>query len=284
MLQGAPSRTAVINAVQRGLHRLDDDQPWIVDDPFALVLVGPQWREVADRIRRAPAGSGPHRGRGYLVARARVTEDRLRETAFAQYVILGAGLDAYAWRHPDALRRGLRVFEVDHPATGAWKQSRIAELGLPSHDNHSFVPTDFSTERLADTLNAAGFDPAKPTLFSWLGVAMYLTIDAVEEVLRFVAACAPGSEIVWTYWPVPDELDEADVAFREELAARQADEGEPIVSMLSASLAEDITSRCNLDLVSHPHARDLARAYFVARTDRLAPASGERIVVARTLF
>lgn len=166
-MEAAPSRTAMLAAITRGLHRQAEQRPWILDDPFALILVGPTWPAMAEQLttlfperilRKTSAG---------IAMRSRFAEDRLTEGRFAQYVMLGAGLDSFVWRHPD-LVRSLRIFEVDHPASQAWKRERIAELGLPTYDSHAFAAVDFEVESLRDGLDAAGFDWEQPTLFSWL--------------------------------------------------------------------------------------------------------------------
>jgi methyltransferase (TIGR00027 family) len=128
-------------AVARGTHRLWDEPPWIFDDPFALILVGPWWEDIAAASR----------------ALARYPEERLLEGDYSRYVVLGAGLDSFAWRRPDVCR-GVRVFEVDHPATQAWKRDRVANLALPIGGQHLFVSVDFQTEALDDCLDSAGFD------------------------------------------------------------------------------------------------------------------------------
>jgi methyltransferase (TIGR00027 family) len=133
------------------------------------MLVGPEWPRISaarSALHREPilreAGA-------WVVVRSRYTEDRLLGGRFTQYVILGAGLDSFAWRRPDLLH-SLRVFEVDHPATQAWKHQRMAVLALPINDRHIFAPVDFETETIRGGLDAAGFDWSQPTMFSWLGV------------------------------------------------------------------------------------------------------------------
>lgn len=131
MNAGQASRSAMSAAVARGTHRLWDKPPWIVDDPFALILVGPGWEEFATASRALASPEIFRRGHAGVQIRSRYAEDRLLEGGYGQYVILGAGLDAFAWRRPD-LRGSVRVFEVDHPATQAWKRERAATLGLPT--------------------------------------------------------------------------------------------------------------------------------------------------------
>jgi methyltransferase (TIGR00027 family) len=118
--------------------------------------------------------------------RQRYTEDELDKAlarGVGQYVILGAGLDSFIYRRPD-LAAGLRVFEVDHPATQQWKRARLRELHLNLPSNLTFIPLDFEQQTLADGLRAGGHQPELPTFFSWLGVTQYLTEEAVFETLR----------------------------------------------------------------------------------------------------
>ena len=125
--------------------------------------------------------------------RQRYTEDELDkavERGVAQYVILGAGLDSFAYRRPD-LAGVVRVFEVDHPATQQWKRARVQALALPPPNNLTFVPIDFEQQALADELRAGGHRSELPTFVSWLGVTMYLTEEAVFETLRYVASLEP---------------------------------------------------------------------------------------------
>lgn len=274
MEAGRPSETAVLTATQRGLHRLEEDPPWILDDHYALPLVGPIWTEL--RARLAPVRAP----RAFTVARARFAEDRVLGGSFAQYVIMGAGLDSFAFRKPDALRAGLRVFEVDHPASQAWKRERAEHLSLPSSDRHVFVPVDFESDSTIDRLAENGFDPSKPSFFSWLGVSMYLSPPAIEETLRMVAGMAEGSEIVWTYWVHPDHLDEETRTFRAGVAQRAAESGEPIVTTPTPEEAEAFNERCALETIEHPTSDDLAARYLKGRTDGLVISSGERIILA----
>src|SRR5215831_11505866 len=112
-LEAAPSRTAMFAAVARGEHRIEDARPWILDDPFALVLVGPVWEQIQAQLRAVFPERLARRTRAGVALRSRYAEDRLLRREFDQYVLLGAGLDSFGWRYPD-LAGSLRVFEVDH--------------------------------------------------------------------------------------------------------------------------------------------------------------------------
>ena len=135
----------MLAAVARGLLRMEATTPWVLDDAFALLLVGPLWHE----LREGLFSLFPRQVIREIVAavctRSRYAEDRLATGAFAQYVILGAGLDSFAWRRPDLLR-SLKVFEIDHPASQAWKLERVRDLALPLSDSQVFVPVDFEAE------------------------------------------------------------------------------------------------------------------------------------------
>ena len=128
--------------------------------------------------------------------RSRYTEDELSKAlarGIKQYVILGAGLDSFAYRRRD-LADVLRVFEVDHPATQQWKRVRLQELGIELPPNLTFIPINFEQQTVTAALQAGGYWPEEPAFFSWLGVIGYLTEEATFKTLREVVAAAPGSE------------------------------------------------------------------------------------------
>ena len=279
-MEGEPSRTAIATAVARGRHRLHDDPPWVLDDPFALSLAGPIWRLVE---RRALKYYPPPVDRAYragIVLRSRYTEDRLVERRFAQYVLLGAGLDAFVWRRPDVVRT-LRIFEVDHPESQRAKRERAAELALPEPPEVVYVPVDFEVDALADRLDDAGIDWSSPTLFSWLGVTMYLSLPAIDLALRTVTRCTPGSEIVFTYAPARTTLDDVGRQFDEVAGRFAAEAGEPMVTYLSRPEVERVVERAGLEVAAHPHREELVSRYFSTRGDALEPFTAESLLAAR---
>jgi methyltransferase (TIGR00027 family) len=164
----------------------------------------------------------------YIAARSRIAEDALGAAVargVRQYVVLGSGLDTFALRNPHTAA-GLTVFEVDHPATQAWKRERIAEAGLPTPPALTFTPIDFEHQTLADGLTQAGFDAASPAFFSWLGVVPYLSREAVFATLAFIAG-VPGGEVVLDYGDPPAALPPEQRKAYEQRAARVAALGEP---------------------------------------------------------
>ena len=123
-------------------------------------------------------------------------------TGTKQYVILGAGLDTFAFRNADFLAK-YRVFEVDHPLTQQDKKARIARAGWAVPENLTFVPVDFTEDSLTERLIAGGFDKSVKSFFSWLGVTYYLSEEEIDKMLEELSAlCADGSTLVFDY---PDE-------------------------------------------------------------------------------
>src|SRR6478752_638977 len=181
MLEQEPSRTAWMAATHRAAHQVLE-RGLIFSDPLALRILG----QDADTVARDALAHPERRGmRAFIAARAQLAESALaagvERRGVGQLVVLGAGLDTFAYRNPLADR--LRVFEVDHPATQAWKRRRLDEAGIAAPDGVVYAPVDFEREALLDGLAAAGLDPARRTFFMWLGVVPYLTSEAVRATL-----------------------------------------------------------------------------------------------------
>jgi methyltransferase (TIGR00027 family) len=279
MQRGEPSQTAKLAAIARGQHRLRYQRPWILDDPYALSLVGPTWEDLWAGMRAIfPDRAGDEATSG-IVARSRYVEDLLEEGTFAQYVILGAGLDSFAWRRPD-LMASTRLFEVDHPATQTWKRERAEAMALPRAEQHVFAPVDFERETLEGGLASVGFDPTASTLFSWLAVMPYLTLDAIETTLRGLAHMAPGSQIALSYGVREEYLDPVGREFTSLLRVLAMQRGEPIVTLLSPGDAEDLLARCGLTVIDHLDRDALCERYLAGRDDVPPPYTTERVLTA----
>ena len=229
MIEGRASETALRAARCRARHQVWD-QPRVLDDPLAVRILGDEGRqlessEVANRGLESSM-------RGGIVARSRLCEDALAEAVargVRQYVIVGAGLDTFAYRNPFAAL-GLRVFEVDHPATQAFKRQRLAEAGIAVPAGVSYVAADLTQQSLADALADAGLDTGQPVFFAWLGVLYYLPLGHVETTLRYMASAAPGSTVVFDCWHQPHPLDLAGRLLLRVLGRRYAKLGEPWVT------------------------------------------------------
>jgi methyltransferase (TIGR00027 family) len=228
MQPGQPSRTALGAAGLRAAHQVLDGAA-IFADPLALRILG---ADADDLVREAQAEADPFRQRlrWFIAIRSRIAEDALAAAikhGVRQLVVLGAGLDTYAYRGPHA--QDLRIFEVDHPATQAWKRQRLAEAGIPLPASLTFVAIDFERATLAGGLAAAGFDPELQTFFTWLGVVPYLTDDAIFSTLGFIAGLPGGAHVVFDYVNPPDTMTEPGRrAMHEALIARVAAAGEQL--------------------------------------------------------
>ena len=180
MKAGRPSTTAQSVAIRRAEHQLFDF-PHVLDDPIALRIIGPEGAaSIALRCWFAYF-PGPRAMRAFMAARSRYAEDQLARaiaSGTAQYVVLGAGLDTFAYRNPYT-DSALRVFEVDHPDTQAWKRHRLASTAIPIPYPVTFVPVDFGRQEPETELEKAGFKPDEPAFFSWLGVTPYLSKEIV---------------------------------------------------------------------------------------------------------
>ncbi len=227
------SATALRTAYLRAAHQVLDGEPRILDDPFAVLLLGPaamqRIKDTADRYQ------SPERRalRAHVVLRSRFAEDRLAAAfprGVTQYVILGAGFDTFALRQP-AWAHGLKILEVDHSGTQELKRAHLAAAGLAMPANADFADIDFEHESLSDGLLRHHFSLAEPTFFSWLGVTMYLKEDAIDAVLRSVAGFPAGSEIVLTFAPPGDSPSPFD--------HRAANLGEPWVSYFEPDALEE---------------------------------------------
>jgi methyltransferase (TIGR00027 family) len=276
-----PSLTAYGAALHRAAHQVVDVPP-VFTDPLALRIVGP---EVADELR---AGRDRHteiaasRMRAFLAVRSRYTEDCFAQAAaggVAQYVVLGAGLDTFAYRTD---RRDLRIFEVDHPATQGWKRERLASAGIGIPETLTYAPVDFERETLHEGLKRAGLDFDRPAFFAWLGVVPYLSREAIDATLGFVAReTKRTSEILFDY---AEPMEGRSAAQREalaELARRVAEIGEPLRSFFKPDdLQRDLRAH-GFSFVEDADTAALTARYFLNRTDGLALGGTAHIMRAR---
>jgi methyltransferase (TIGR00027 family) len=273
-----PDSTAVRTALWRALHVEVDAPPHVLVDRIGLQLAepDPDWRSRGDMHP-----DGTRAFRASIVARARYLDDLVAEHAAAgvgQYVILGAGLDTFAQRHPDV---AVRIFEVDQPGTQEWKRRRLTEIGYPPGENLRFVRVDFeSGEAFLDTLRANGFDADRSAVVSSTGVSMYLTKEATEATLRQVAAWADGSVLAMTFMLPLDMVDVSERPIQESVEAAAAGSGTPFISHYAPDEMTDMCRAAGFSAVQHVSPADLTARYFAGRTDGLRPPSAEQLIVA----
>ena len=278
-----PSPTALRVAMKRAVHQLLDD-PKVFDDHLALRIIG---KEHASALQADPrqfeATPLSSYLRAFVAARSRYVEDELAlgvRRGVCQYVILGAGLDTFAYRNPYP-QGVLHVFEVDQPATQTWKRALLEEAGIVIPGDLTFAPVDFETQTLAKELVGAGYDPAKSTLFSWLGVTEYLTIEAVMATLRFVSSGPMGSGIIFDYILSPSLLTPAKRSHFDALAQRVAAAGEPWQAFFDpAFLTEDLRAM-GFGYVEDNGPEEINTRYFEARKNGLRVGSLSHIMSAR---
>jgi methyltransferase (TIGR00027 family) len=270
MRESGPSRTALRVAVRRAAHQLFD-APLVLDDPVALRIIG------EDAASRLTTRANEHRGRiaralrAFMVVRSRLAEDELARAisrGAAQYVILGAGLDTFAYRNPYA-NVTLRVFEVDHPATQEWKRRLLAAAAIAIPSTLTYAPVDFEQHTLADGLAQVRFDPQIPTFFSWLGVTMYLTQDAVDATLRFAASTPRGGGIVFDYGVATSRLGWTGRLALGALSRRVAAAGEPFQTLFDPPEIRRRLSSFGCHSIADLGADELNARYFRNRSDGL---------------
>jgi methyltransferase (TIGR00027 family) len=278
MQTGQPSRTALGAAIHRAAHQTLEGGR-IFNDPMARVVLGPEADALISAVSADPA---QRQMRVFMAARSRFAEDSLDRAVsrgVRQVVILGAGLDTFSLRNPHA-PLGLRVFEVDHPATQAWKRDRLQEANLAIPAMLTFAPVDFTCQDLAQELAAAGFHADQPAFFCWLGVVPYLRREAIASILRFIAGL-PGAEVVFDY---SEPLENYSVARRANVAAvaaRTAAIGEPWLSYFDpAELARDLRQH-GFDELEDLGLGDIAVRYLGAPKPDGAAEAGPHVIHAR---
>ncbi|MFM0209963.1 class I SAM-dependent methyltransferase [Paraburkholderia sediminicola] len=237
MKEQEPSRTALAAATHRAVHQVVEKGK-IFSDPLALAIVGMKAEDVQhdDELQMSRRGI-----RLFIAARSSYAEAALaravEQRGVRQVVILGAGLDTFAYR--SRLPGNTRIFEVDHPATQAWKRRRLEQAGIERPDSLIFAPVDFENDTLLDGLDAVGFDSTQRTFFIWFGVVPYLTEEAIDLTLGAIASLAGGAEVVFDYSDPPSSFSMELLALHEARAARVAAVGEPFLSYFEPPALHD---------------------------------------------
>lgn len=280
MKQGIPSRTARGVAIRRAAHQLLD-HPRLFEDPLALAILG---QETARLLEADPARfeNSPHL-RAFVAVRSRFAEEEL-EAAFQrgarQFVLLGAGLDTFAYRNPFAAS-GLRVFEVDHPATQTWKRELLVEAGTAEPPSLTFVPLDFEKRSLAAALEQAEFRTDQPGFFSWLGVVPYLTLETAQATLSWIGSLPAESGVVFDYAISPASLGELQKRAFDALANRVARAGEPFRLFFEPAELARMLGESGFRVIEDLDASEIDRRYFGGRLDGLRVGGLAHLVSAR---
>ena len=303
---GQPSLTALTAAAARAAHLIVDGKPVIFADTLAEAMLG----ERAEEFIAYHRAHGTHPvlagARTQVTCRSRYAEDRLARVigrGIGQYVLLGAGLDSFAYRSPLAGR--VRVFEIDHPATQEYKRRALGVAGSAgaaagssgtaagsggaaagriraAADGVTFVPVDFARDSLADALGRAGFDAARPAFVSWLGVTMYLESSAIEATVSVLGGFAPGSEIVVDYMLPAGLRDAAGQTYADLVGQVAAERGEPWLSVFAPEAMAALLARHGFGPARDVGQRDMIPAAAWDRSDALQPAELSHIAHAAT--
>jgi methyltransferase (TIGR00027 family) len=270
MIEAQASKTALRVALRRAAHQVHDSKPLVFDDPLAVKILGPAY---AEELRRTPEASRqPYSAamRAWMVGRARLAEDALaagvRELGVKQYLVLGAGLDTFSCRNPYA---DVQVFEVDHPATQAWKTVMLKAAGIAPPETAHFVAVDFERDSLRARLKSAGFDTTAATVTAWLGVVPYLTEEAFRATMRVLAGFAEGSEVVFDYAQPREVLSEREQLMQDSLRARVALAGEPFQLFFTPEQLQQELEWLGMRVVEDLDGETITGRYFAGRTDGL---------------
>jgi methyltransferase (TIGR00027 family) len=262
--------------MRRAAHQIVD-RPIVFTDPLAIQMVGGDQNFAPFKTRDSRSM------RLFVSVRSRFAEDELAVSFRAgvrQYVLLGAGLDTFAYRNPYS--PALQVFEADHPDTQAWKRERLRVNGIVVPESVRFVSVDLERKRLADELALEpDFDLHSKAFFACLGVVPYLTQEAFETTLRLIASMPVGSGIVFDYSVPPDLLNEADRVRLKELAERVAAVGETFRLFLAPQDLHQLLGGLGFTRVEDLERDEINTRYFPDGAPGIETASGH-LVSART--
>lgn len=284
-VDASPSFTALTAAAARAAHLVVDQPPYIFSDTAAAAILG----ELAAGLVRYHEDHPGHpilaTARGQVLCRSRYAETHLAAAVAAgvrQYVLLGAGLDTFACR--SSLAGELAIWEVDHPATQAWKRSALAAAQIDTGRSVTFIPAELGSGSLAACLGAGGFEFGQAAVISWLGVTMYLDDHAIRDTLSALSDCAPGTELILDYMLPAGLRDETADGYVSQVAAAAADRGEPWLTFASPADITTLLAEFGFSIVEHVRQRDAIAADLWHRSDALRPAELSMIARARRQF
>jgi methyltransferase (TIGR00027 family) len=272
---GEPSQTARRAAAYRAIHQTLDGG-MIFRDPLASRILDDATRATLDEVAADPSLRPM---RLLIAARSRFSEDTLATCVARgarQIVVLGAGLDTFSLRNPHE-GEGVRVYEVDYPATQQWKRERLKEAGLAIPASLTFAPVDFERQSLSDGLAAAGFQADRPAFFQWLGVVPYLTREAISATLDFIAR-VPESEVVFDY---AEPFENYPAERRDNImatAAKAASRGEPWLSLFDPVELSDLLHNKGFAVVEDLGLAELTERFYGALKQDIRIGAGPHVV------
>jgi len=282
MIEKEPSWTARVIALYRGMHILLDDDPKIYEDTLGRQLANlpedewkiddPDWHE-----------QGPIRLRTHVVCRSRFVEDCLNDNKdISQLVILGAGLDSFAYRQPENAKK-LTIFEVDHPASQNWKRRRLSELDVSIPHNVHYVPVDFEHQQLNDELaKISAFNRNAPTLFSFLGIIYYLPKAVALNTFKQIRAsvdgfCQIAMDVALSFEVITHDEDRDELQGYIDSAGSR---GEPWVGLYTPDEIVQVLKTAGFEIEFNLSPMDIHERYSAGRSDKLTPSGVAHLVSA----
>jgi methyltransferase (TIGR00027 family) len=270
LTERTPSKTAVGAAALRAVHQMFDAEPKIFEDRVILSLLEPS---VLEKIRQHSERYQSPRLlnlRSHILVRSRYIEDQLAEAAaggVGQYVILGAGLDTFAYRQPTWARK-LAIFEVDQAASQREKLDLLTRAGILAPTNLAYIAVDFEKQTLTSILPQYGFDPTRPAFLSWSGVMPYLNREAIEAVFRFAANLPVSSVIAFTF---ASSKSSVSTGMTENIAASL---GEPWLTHFQPAELEQMLNGMGFSKISFLTPKQIEQRYIGNRQDGLSAFKG----------
>ncbi|MBT2658419.1 class I SAM-dependent methyltransferase [Bacillus sp. ISL-18] len=290
MKANEPSVTSLVSAFSRAYHS-KHDTPKVFDDFVAKKLISEQEfadisdnmingihffnREIAEKFKDHPGEILKWITQVQLsptpLARAAYCEEVLVneiKLGLQQYVILGAGMDTFCFRHPE-LENSLEIYEMDHPATQAFKKSRLSQANLEIPKNLHLIPVDFTKQYSFENIQEKDFEK-KITLFSLLGVSFYLTKEELTRLLNELFTIMPeGSSIVFDYADENLFMEKGFSNRVENMLKLAVVGGEPMKSCFSYLEIEKILEDAGLLIYEHLSPTAINHRFFRNRTDYL---------------
>ncbi|MGN0822940.1 MAG: SAM-dependent methyltransferase [Candidatus Gallimonas sp.] len=259
----ANNLTALFSAFARAYHTEHSSEPVFSDEIAKKLFSREEYAQIERLISSAGKGVNEY-VRTQLapvpLARARFCEDCVKtaiRTGTEQYVVLGSGLDTFAFRN----RGKIAVFEVDRKSVIDDKRARIERAGLSVPDNVRFVSADLTVADLETELRKNGFDPNKKTIFSCLGLFYYLSEEEIARILdRISNFAADGSAIVFDF---PDRhFFSSEIPRVKELIALAAQSGAPMKSCFGYSELELLLQKYRFLIYEFLNEGEIQNRYF----------------------
>jgi len=263
------SFTAKMCACARAGHLLMHGSSAVLQDWLAWPLLGDEAERLGARLQARFAYSSD-RLATWVAARSRFAEDWLADSGAKQLVILGAGLDTFAWRQAG----GVKVFEIDDPATLAFKRERLRTLGVRDPDGLVWVPADLEVETVGDVLKRAGLTSAT-TFVNWLGVTSYLSKRATEATLRSL----PPALVAVTHIMPVGQYGPSDEGPSWEFRQMASESGEDVRAAFTPAEFADLLVTCGMRVVESAGCEHVASRYGLPATS----CANEQVVLAEPL-